>query len=105
MTNATDHSNMSMLMGEMRGQLREVIHTMNNLATKVDTIFERTGSIPGMAIDIKDLDERLAKLEAESVRREGMTSVFGMMMKSPALGWVVGAAMAIWAFIAERINL
>ena len=105
MADPSDSSNMSMLMGEMRGSLREVIHTMNNLAQKVDTIFDRTGGIAGMAGDIKDMEARLTALETDRDRRTGANGVFSLFMRSPALGWIVGAATTLWAIITGRLHL
>ena len=77
-----------LLMGEIKGQLRELIHNSNNLSAKFD----------GMAL-------RVAALETERSRRDGAASVLGMALKSPAIGWLVGAAVSAWAVLTGKVHV
>lgn len=80
--------NALLLLGEIRGQLRELIHSTNNTNMKVDA-----------------LSLRVSALEAADHRREGATNVVSAIMKSPALGWLVGAAITAWAILTGRFNI
>ncbi len=77
-----------LLLGEIKGQLRELIHTSNNNAMKLDA-----------------LGLRVSKLESESDRRDGAASVVGTIMRSPAIGWLVGAAISAWAVLSGKVDL
>ena len=77
-----------LLLGEIRGQLRELIHTSNNTGMKLDA-----------------LASRVAALEASDNRRQGASGVMAMIMKSPALGWLVGAAVTAWAILTGKVHL
>jgi hypothetical protein len=81
-------SNSLLLLGEIRGQLRELIHTSNNTGLKLDA-----------------LAARVAALEAADNRRQGASGLMAMIMKSPALGWLVGAAVTAWAILTGRLHL
>lgn len=80
--------NTAMILGEIRGQLRELIHTGNNNAMKLDA-----------------LGTRVMQLEAKDSRRDGATGVIQALLKSPTLGWLVGAAISAWAILTGRVQI
>lgn len=101
----------SLLLGEVRGQLRELIHTMNNTAMKVDALAKDVGSLAKVPEQVADnraqiaaLAARVNALESERDERRGATSVIGTILKSPALGWLVGAAITAWAILTGRVH-
>lgn len=74
--------------GELTAQVREQIHTSNNTQTMV-----------------RQLGERLTKLEAKDQRREGAAGVVQMIFKSPLIGWIVGAAISAWAVLTGKVHV
>lgn len=74
-------------LGELQGQVRELVHTANNTAQKVDA-----------------LGLRVAALEAEQQRRIGASNFMALILKSPALGWLVGAAVTAWAVLTGKVH-
>lgn len=94
-----------MILGEMRGQLREMVHSVNNLSTKFDALTREVIGLGAMAADIGALKAKVEALEAERNRSEGAKGIFHMLMKSPALGWLVGAATTVWAVATGRLHL
>lgn len=84
---AENDPNTLLLLGEIRGQLRELIHNSNNNSQKLDAL----------AI-------RVTALESDKNRREGAQGVFHTLLKSPALGWLIGGATMIWAFLTGRLQ-
>lgn len=96
----------SFLLGEVKGQLRELIHTSNNTAQKVDAIGAKVAALGGLPAvvaehkaDIAALGVRVDGLERERDERKGAHGIIAMMLKSPAIGWLAGAAVAMWAFL------
>jgi hypothetical protein len=79
--------NTMMLLGEIRGQLRELIHNGNNNSAKLDA-----------------LGLRVAALENRNSRQDGAAGVVGTIMKSPAIGWLVGAAISAWAVLTGKVH-
>jgi len=75
-------------LGQISGQLRELIHNMNSLQSSIN------------AIGI-----RVAALEASENRRDGATGLLMTIMKSPAIGWLVGAAISAWAILTGRVHI
>lgn len=78
-------ANAMLMLGEIRGQLRELIHTSNNLAQTVSA-----------------MGSRLAALEAESHQRKGANGLWMAFLKSPAIGWLIGVLGAVSAYLYGR---
>ena len=70
-TSAGDDSGHALILGEMRGQLREVVHGLNNLSGKFDGLSREVIGLGPLAGDIVDLKARVLKLEDERSRRAG----------------------------------
>lgn len=70
------------LLGHISGQMRELIHAVNNLSAKQDAIAMR-----------------VASLEAVQERRNGAMAVGSWFMASPLVGWIIGGALAVWALL------
>lgn len=80
-------TDIALLLGEIKGQLRELIHSMNNQNQMIQAI--------GL---------RVAALEAEQNKRVGASGIIAMILKSPAIGWLVGAAVASWAVFSGKVH-
>lgn len=94
-----------MILGEMRGQLREMVHSVNNLSTKFDSLSREVIGLGALASDIGELKAKVAALEAEKNQRDGATGVIGIILKSPTLGWLVGAGVSAWALLTGKVHL
>jgi len=96
-------------LGEMRGQLREMIHQSNNTAHKLDTMYDNVAAIKAQLSDVENLRGKVATLEKdvddlkqERSRRIGAMGLGDRILKSPLIGWIIGAALAAWAFLHGR---
>lgn len=49
--------------------------------------------------------ERISALELDRGRREGATGVIGTILKSPAIGWLVGAVITAWAVLTGKVQI
>lgn len=54
---------------------------------------------------VSALVTKVDALEAEKDRREGARGLLNIIMKSPALGWLVGAAITAWAVLTGKVHL
>lgn len=95
----------AMILGEMRGQLREVVHSMNNLSAKFDGLSREVIGLSAMAAGFVDLQARVKLLEEVHSRHEGATGVMDKILKSPAIGWLVGAAISAWAILTGKVHV
>lgn len=100
----TTPSNQDMILGEMRGQLREVVHTVNNMSMKFDNLSKEVGGLAALATDVAELRIKVAALIADQNQREGARNMGSAIMKSPALGWFVGAVVTVWAVVTGKIG-
>lgn len=92
-----------MMLGEMKGQMRELIHNVNTLSAKMDSLTERVVGAAGLPARVKELEDRVAVLEADKNKRDGAMSIGGWLLKSPLLGWLATAAVALWALLKGRM--
>jgi len=81
-------ADLALVLGEIRGQLRELVQGTANVSQKLDA-----------------LALRVAALEVEQAQRKGASDLLKLILKSPALGWVVGAATAAWAIFTGKAHL
>lgn len=94
---------LALALGELKGQLRELIHASNNTATKVDGIAERVfawGDLPGA---VAKLEKRIDALEAERDRQAGALSVGAAILNSKAFGGVIVVLIAAYVAIKEGL--
>lgn len=98
MTAQSELHTLAVKVGEISGQLRELIHKQNNMEMKLDGAIERLLTLP-TAAEVSDLRQRVDALERANDRRDGAAG-FGMaLLKSPAVGWLVGLAATAFTVI------
>lgn len=95
MTTQTEIGSLAVKVGEISGQLREVIHSVNNMAQKVDGMTERLFTSP-TAADFEKLSKRVDALEAEKNRNDGAKGVLLGVLKSPVAAWIAAAVAAVY---------
>lgn len=106
MTQASDLQGMSIMLGEIKGQLRELIHTVNNTVMKLDALTREVIETKGIPADLAALEvrvseneRRITKLEADLNRREGAVGVWRWLVSNwPSLLLLAAAIIAIAKF-------
>lgn len=93
MTQSAELNALAVKVGEISGQLREVIHTVNNMAQKVDGMTERLLTSPTTA-DFEKLSKRVDALEAERHRNDGAKGMIAAILQSKAFGLIVTALLS-----------
>lgn len=104
----TQTSDLHIMLGEMRGQVREVIHTVNNTSSKIDALTREVIEIKGISATVAAMEVRLAsaeididKLKTDKDRREGALSLGEWIIR--IVPWAVGAA--VFAGVAKLIGV
>jgi hypothetical protein len=101
-------------LGQLAAYVHEHRHGVNNLSMKMDglsiDVAKQIAALEAkMTIRIDEgyaaLSTRLSALEAEKNRRDGASSVIISIMRSPAIGWLVGGATFMWGVLTGRIHL
>lgn len=105
MPDITDHAQLALAIGEMRGQVREMVATQNNLVQKMDTMSNMVMLSAGLPDTVAALAVRVAALEKGGYQRDGREGVIVAIARSPALGWVVGAVTTITLWLTGKIHL
>jgi|SRR5579875_814229 len=88
-----------MAIGRLEGRMGEAIHTANNTASKVDALAEKVAVSSNIPQRVEDLDQRVTVLETDKSRRDGAMGVGGWILRSPLLGWLATAFVALWAVL------
>lgn len=92
-------TNTAMLLGEVRGQLRELIHTVNNRAQENAHIVKQLAKLEDVPKQLETLSNRMTALEADKNRRDGAMSIGGWLMRSNAVVYLIMLAGAAWAYV------
>jgi hypothetical protein len=94
---------MMMLLGELRGQVRELVHGINNLRRDVGTALDRTAATQGLVsavadikADVAALDARVTALEAAEHRRTGAIGLSAWVFKTVPFAAFGGGLVAAW---------
>lgn len=88
------------LLQSIKESVQEISGEVKDIQRRV-TIIE-TRDNPAV---IAALALRVTALEVKDNKREGASSLMEMLFKSPALGWLVGAAVTAWAILTDRVHL
>lgn len=104
----------SMKLGELTAYTHEHRHGVANLSTKLDglslDVAKQIAALEAkMTVRMEDshsgLAARLAILETEKHHRAGASSLALLILKSPAVGWLAGAAITAWAVLTGRVHV
>jgi hypothetical protein len=94
-----------LVLGRLMGRVDAVFHNVNNVSGKVDGVSKEvaelgrevsalavlSSTVTEIKADLLRTDSRLDALERTDRRQEGAAGVIQMILKSPAIGWLVGA--------------
>lgn len=98
-----DDQSLPLMIGEMRGQLRELVHQFNNLAQKFEDVakaVDASSHLPAQIAENKasigKLEVRVAALETKESERRGAVKLSEWALKT--VPWFsIGAGFAIFA--------
>src|SRR3546814_9592311 len=102
MTGATDSPSMSMTLGELKGQMREIVHQLNNMSSKMEAISHEISKNSGIPEEAEKMKLRVAALEEKERKREEAMGIGVWIMQSPLIGCLDGAGIAVWALFGRR---
>jgi hypothetical protein len=85
-------------------------HNIANLAAKVDGLGTQiTREVARMKAELQvqldAMDRRLSALEQINQQQVGAKNFAVLILKSPAIGWLVGAAISAWAILTGKVHL
>lgn len=102
----------AMILGEMRGQLREVVHGLNNLSQKFDGLTREVVALGTLAPLVGKME---ALIEAQEIRIKALENQqkavsttannIKAVLNSPALAWLFLFAVAIWAKVSGKLDI
>lgn len=104
-TNLGDNTTLAMLLGEIRGQQREMVHSLNNLSGKFDGLAREVGGLGALAMIVGKLESDVQILKDARSKADGASSAWATILKSPAIGWLFTGAVALWAFLTGKVHL
>lgn len=105
MADGAGDPNTALILGEVRGQLREVVHNQNDQAQHLRAIGEKLAKLDSVPDELSAIRERLTKLETDKHRRDGFLGGLQTIAKSPALAWLAAIGASVWAVLTGKIHL
>lgn len=91
-----------LILGEIRGQLREVVHSQNNMNMKIDGLTREVIGFAAIAEDVGELKADVRLLKEQSNRRQGAEGALAVIVKSPLIQWIATLALAVWIYFTGR---
>lgn len=98
MGDPSDIGALTLAVGEMRGQLREMIHQQGGMAQKIDFLTEKALLAP-TTTQLADLAKRVDALEATNDRNDGAKGVLAAILQSRLAAWAAAAVAVAYAAI------
>lgn len=92
------------MLGELKGQMRELIHNVGNMSMKLDGLTEKVISAQTLPAEVADLERRVAILEIDKNRRDGAMGFGGWLINSPVIGWLVASAVGVWMMFRGKLG-
>lgn len=106
MGDPSDIGALTLAVGEMRGQLRELVHGQNNMASKMESLTEKVLLAQALPVEVARLADiltvvmaRLDALESTKDRSDGAKGVFAAIMQSRPAAWIAAAIGGIYVAI------
>jgi hypothetical protein len=96
------NKNHDMILGEMRGQLREVVHSVNNLSGKFDALTREVVALGPLAVQIAEIKAKVEKLETTNLQQTGAKNLVVWFLQSPLFAWVAAAVAFFFAVLWRR---
>jgi uncharacterized coiled-coil protein SlyX len=96
--------NHDMILGELRGQVRELVHSVNNLNGKFDALTREVVALGPLAADISEIKQRLAKLEDTDSRQTGGIETLKVVLTSPMVLSILMLAAVAWATLTGKFK-
>ncbi len=109
MTAQSELHTLAVKVGEISGQLRELIHNQNNMAMKLDGLTEKLLTAPSQADyeklsnRVEALGARVDALEAAKDRNDGERGFLAAVLGSRAFGVVITALFSAYIAVKEGL--
>lgn len=87
------------MLGQMTGQLREMVHTLASVSTKQDALGLKVASLDHLADNFSKLDAKVDQLMTKENERTGAVNLGAWLLKTPLVAWVTAAGVTVWAFL------
>ena len=99
-----DSVSQDMILGELRGQVRELVHSVNNLNGKFDALTREVVALGPLAADIAEIKTRLTKLEESDHRQSSAVAVVRIILTSPIVLSLLMLAGVVWATMTGKFK-
>ena len=92
-----------MILGELRGQMRELIHQGGNMGMKVDSLMEQSVAMRDIPARLDQIATRLTTLETEKHMRAGAKSLGEWLLRTPILGWLLALVASGYVIVKDKL--
>jgi len=89
-------------LGELTATVRELNHSVNNIAQKVDAVAVLASTVDRLTVDQERMRAKLDALESAEERRKGAVGLVEWMSRHWPFILIITAITAIWNWFAEK---
>lgn len=90
--------------GETYATVREIKHTVNNMAMQFPQLITMVSIVETLSRDRDDHEKRLAVLEADKHRREGAVGLVEWISKHWPFTVILAATAFLWALVEGKLR-
>jgi hypothetical protein len=93
----SEDASQAMILGELRGQVRELVHSVNGLSGKFDGLTREVIALGPLAVQIAKLETDVQKLKEAAFQEAGAKNLISWCLQSPLVGWIAAGILAFLA--------
>lgn len=99
------NNNHDMVLGELRGQVRELVHGVNGLNMKVDGLTREVVALGPLGADIAEIKARLAKLERSDGEQSGAFNILKLILTSPVVLALLVTIASVYVTMSGKVHI
>ena len=101
----SENISQDMILGELRGQVRELVHSVNNLNGKFDGLTREVVALGPLAADISEIKTRLVKLERADGEQSGAFNIVKLILTSPVVLALLVTIASVYVTMSGKVHI
>lgn len=82
-----------------------IVRDVSSSSERIARLEERNERINRLEVTVQNLADKIGALLKDKDRRDGASGFIRELLKSPTLGWLVGAVVSAWAILTGKVHV